>query len=182
MIAELIDRQPVSLRDGRNVVIRPLAFGDRAALTAFGRALPQAELHCIPADLQTPEAIARLVTLSDTAHARQLIAAAGNAIVGYSAVQQLSGRSREVGEGQLIVSAGWRHCGLGSALALAMLDAAHELEVSQVVVELLVEQIAGRAILERLGFSIEGALEGQIYDRYGRYHDLLVMAYRIDNE
>jgi L-amino acid N-acyltransferase YncA len=181
MIAQLIDRQPVTLRDGRTVVIRSLAFGDRAALTAFGRALPQAELHCIPAELQSPEAIARLVTLSGTAQYRQIVATAGNAIVGYGAVQQLSGRSREVAEGQLIVSAGWRHCGLGSALAMAMLDAAYELEVSQVVVELLAEQIAGRAIFERLGFSIEGALEGQVCDRYGRYHDLLVMAYRIDD-
>lgn len=182
MIEQLTDIHPATLRDGRTVVIRPLADGDRAALTAFGRTLPQDDISSIPDDLQNPEVIAWLVNMRAAAHWRQFVATAGNAIVGYSALRRLAGSSRDVAEVYLVVSAGWRRSGLGSALAEATLDAAHELEVTQVVAEMLEEHVAGRVIFERLDFSIEGVLEGQVRDQHGRYHDLLVMAYQIDDE
>jgi len=44
------------------------------------------------------------------------------------------------------------------------------------------EQIAARVIFERLGFSIEGVLEGQVCDQHGRYYNLLVIAYQLGDE
>jgi GNAT superfamily N-acetyltransferase len=180
MTKQLLDVGVTLLGDGRMVAIRPLAAGDRAALMAFARALLQEGHEYIPDDFQNPELIGRLITMSRAAHWRQLIASSGDAIVGYSAVRRLTGWSSHVGEAHLVVSAGWRCIGLGSALAEAILDAAHQLEVTQIIVEMLEEQAAGRTIFERLGFSIEGLLEGQVHDQHGRQHNLLVMACQID--
>jgi GNAT superfamily N-acetyltransferase len=182
MIEQLTDIYPVTLRDGRTVVIRPLDAGDRAALTAFGHALPQDDLRYFPDDLQCPEAFARLVKPQVAAPGRQFVAVAGHMIVGYGALRCLAGCSCDVAEIDLVVSAGWRRSGLGKALAGAILDAARDLELTQVVAEMLVEHVARRAIFERLGFSIEGVLEGLVCDQYGRHYDLLVMAYQIDYE
>ncbi|HET9222963.1 MAG TPA: GNAT family N-acetyltransferase [Roseiflexaceae bacterium] len=168
------------LGDGREVAIRPAVASDYTALLAFSRALPLHDYEYMPDDFQNCELIGRLTTLSPAAHWRQLIACSEDAIVGYAAVRRLSGCSSHVGEIQLNVSGGWRCAGLGSLLARAILDAARELEVTQVIVEMPEEQAAGRAIFERLGFSIEGLLEGQVRDRHGQHHNLLVMARQID--
>ena len=181
MLEHVTDIYPVTLRDGRTVIIRRLEAGDHAALTAFGQTLRQDELRYIPGDFQLPEAFARLVKPQVAAHGRQLVALAGDTIVGYSALRCLTGCSR-VAEIDLVISAGWRRTGLGKALAGAVLDAAHDLEVTQVVAEMLVEQVAGRAIFEQLGFSIEGVLDGLVCDQHGQHHDLLIMAYQIDDE
>jgi L-amino acid N-acyltransferase YncA len=166
------------LRDGRKVVIRPLARGDCAALAAFAADLSRGGIQYIPDDFQNPAALARLAPV--VRHARQLVALAGDAIVGYAAVHRLSGESRRVGEVELVVAAGWRNGDLGRALAAALLGAAHELQVAELVVELPEEQVADRMNFERLGFSIEGVLEGQIRDQYGQRANLLVMANQLD--
>jgi N-acetylglutamate synthase-like GNAT family acetyltransferase len=149
---------------------------DRAALTAFGHALPEGDFQYISDDLRTPEVIGRLLAQRADARWLQLVAAAGDAIVGYAALQRQAGWSGDIGEIRLAVSAGWRRSSLGSALVAAILDAAHELDMAQVVVEMLEEQVAGRLFFERLGFSIEGVLEGQVCDQHGRSQNLLVMA------
>jgi L-amino acid N-acyltransferase YncA len=177
MTEQLLDTGVVVLRDGREVVVRPLDAGDRLALMAFGRALPHYDLEYIPDDFASVEVIDRLLNMRVADHWRQLIATAGDVIVGYGAVRRLAGWSSHVGEVRLVISAGWRRNGLGSVLAAAVLDAARELGVAQVVVEMLEEQVAGRAIFERLGFGIEGLLEDQVCDRHGRRHNLLVMGY-----
>jgi ribosomal protein S18 acetylase RimI-like enzyme len=180
MAKQQFDIGVMLLGDGREVAIRPPLASDYAALLAFCRTLPQGGHEYIPDDFQNGEQIGRLITTPPGASARQLIASSGDAIVGYSAVRRLSGWSSHVGEIQLVVSGGWRCAGLGSLLARAILDAAHELEVTQVILELPEEQAAGRAIFERLGFSIEGLLEGQVRDQHGQHHNMLVMARQID--
>jgi len=179
MIEQLLDIGVTALQDGREVVVRPLEPGDRSALTAFGRALPQYDLEYIPEDFQSAEVIGRLINMCSAEHWWQLVAAAGDAIVGYAAVRRLPGWSSHVGEIRLVVSAGWRRSGLGSVLAAAVFDAARTLDVNQVIVEMLEEQAAGRAIFERLGFGVEGLLEDQVCDRQGRRHNLLIMGYAI---
>jgi len=179
MAEQLLDTGVVMLRDGREVVVRPLEAGDRLALMAFGRALPHYDLEYIPDDFASVEVIDRLLNMRAADHWRQLVATAGDAIVGYGAVRRLAGWSSHVGEVRLVISAGWRRNGLGSVLAAAVLDAARELGVAQVVVEMLEEQVAGRAIFDRLGFGVEGTFGNHALDRQGQRHTLMVMAYHV---
>jgi len=179
MTEQLIDNGVTVLRDGRAATIRPLQACDRAALLAFGSALPQYDLQYIEDDFLSPEVINRLINMCAAEHWRQFVATAGDAIVGYSSIRRLPGWSGHVGAIHLVVGGGWRRSGLGSALALATLEAAPELALTQVIVEMLEEQTAGRAIFARLGFGVEGVLEEQVCDRLGRRHNLLVMGYQI---
>ena len=171
----LLETGATALRDGREVTIRQIDAGDRAALSAFGHALPQSDLQYIPDDFQSTEVIARLINMRSAEHWRQLVATAGDAIVAYGAVRRLPGWSSHVGEIHLVVGAGWRRSGLGSALAAAILDAAREQGATQMIVQMLEEQCGGRAIFERLGFQIEGTLLDHVRDRYGRSHNLLIL-------
>jgi ribosomal protein S18 acetylase RimI-like enzyme len=170
---------PSMLRDGRAVTIRPLDELDRQALLAFGRALPYGDLLYLADDLSSPEVIARLINARFAENWRQLVALAGDQIIGYGALRRLPGWSRHVAGIHLVVSAGWRRYGLGTLLAQALVDTASDLAIDKLIVELIENQRAGRAIFERLGFQIEGRFSSHAYDRQGSCHTLIVMAERV---
>jgi len=167
---------PSVLRDGRAVTIRPLDEQDRSALLAFGRALPQGDLLYLEDDLASPEMIARLINVRFSENWRQIVASVGDQIIGYGALRRLPGWSCHVARINLIVSAGWRRQRLGSALAQAIVDAARDLQIDKLTVEMIETQFAGRAIFDRLGFQIEGQFSRHACDRQGRHHTLIVMA------
>ena len=79
----------------------------------------------------------------------------------------------------LLVNPAWRRSGLGTLLAQAVFDAARDLGATKVIVEMLEEQRAGRAIFERLGFRVEGTLADHALDRLGRPHNLMILSYHV---
>jgi L-amino acid N-acyltransferase YncA len=165
------------LRDGSQVVIRPLAEHDWSTLLRFGRTLPQDDMLYLEDDLQSPEIITRLVNASAAENWRQLVAVDwDDQIVGYAAVRRLAGWSNHVGEILLIIGPAWRRRGLGMVLARAASDAALSLGVAKVVVEIMAEQVGGHAIFERLGFAVEARFSAHARDRHGACHDLHVLA------
>jgi RimJ/RimL family protein N-acetyltransferase len=174
-----LEREPLTettLPDGRVVTIRPLDETDRAALLAFGRALPHTDQLHLEDDFTSPDTITRLVNARFAENWRQLVASVDNQIVGYSVVRRLPGWMSHVAEVGLIVSAGWRRAGIGAALARQICAVAHDLQIEKLIVEMLEEQAAGRAIFERLGFQVEGTFGCHVRDRQGQCHNLIVMA------
>ena len=167
------------LRDGREVSIRRLDEDDHAALLAFGAGLPEDDWLYLEDDLQSQEIITRLINAHAAENWRQLVAMADDQLVAYGAVRRLHGWSSHVADIQLIISSDWRHGGLGTAMAQGIFEAARELGVAKVIVEMVEEQSFGRAIFERLGFQVEGALSGHVRDRHGQQHNLLVLAYHV---
>ena len=179
MTAQQTEAPQTLLRDGRTVLIRALDEGDYAALLTFGAALPQDDLLYLENDFQNPDIIRRLVNAAAAENWRQVVALAGGAIVGYSAVRRLSGWSSHVADIHLTVGDGWRRSGLGTAMAQAIFDAARDLGVSKVIVEMMERQSAGREIFERLGFRVEGTLSQHARDRHGQPQNLLILAYHV---
>ena len=170
----------IALRDGREVIIRRLAEDDQEALLAFGSALPEDDRLYLEDDLQSPEIITRLVNAHAAENWRQIVAQVDGAIIGYGAVRRLHGWSSHVADIQLIIRAGWRHEGLGTAMAQAIFEAARELCAAKVIVEMVEAQSFGRSIFERLGFRVEGILSAHVRDRHGQQHNLLVLAYHVN--
>jgi L-amino acid N-acyltransferase YncA len=123
--------------------------------------------------------IARLINARFAENWRQFVASVGDQIIGYGALRRLPGWSCHVADINLIVSAGWRRCGLGAALAQAMVDAARDIQIDKLIAEVIETQRAGRAIFDRLGFQIEGRFSSHARDRQGRCHTLIVMAQRV---
>ena len=174
-----IASRTITGRDGRAVIIRSLDERDHEALLAFGKALPQDDWLYLRHDLQNPQTVARLTNAYAAEHWRQIVAVSDDTVVGYSNVRRLPGWSDHVGDIHLSVSPHWRRNGIGIALAQAIIDAARELGLSKVIVEVMEEQQAGRAIFERLGFQVEGLLRGHMRAHDGQPHNLLILAYHL---
>ncbi|KAB8143040.1 GNAT family N-acetyltransferase [Chloroflexia bacterium SDU3-3] len=167
------------LRQGTEVTIRALGEQDRDAMLQFGAALPTDDVIYFEDDYHSPEIITRLVNASFAENWRQIVALADGQIIGYSAVRRLPGWSKHVGDIRLLTRPDWRRRGLGTAMADAIFDAARDLGVDKVIVEMLETQVGGKAIFERLGFRVEGVLSEHALDRQGQRHNLLVLAYHI---
>jgi L-amino acid N-acyltransferase YncA len=179
MVDQQLAARQATLQHGQAATIRPLAEEDRPALLAFGQALPQDDLLYLEDDFQSHEIIARLVNAHLAENWRQLVAEADGEIVGYSSVRRLPGWSSHVADIVLLVSPKCRRTGVGMALAQATFQAARDLGVSKVIVEMVEEQQAGQAIFEQLGFRVEGTLSKHTRDRQGQFHNLLIMSYHV---
>lgn len=171
----------LALRNGREVTIRSLKEQDHEALLAFGSKLPQNDWLYLRHDLQNPQTVARLASAYAAENWRQIVAVENDAVVGYSNVRRLPGWSDHVGDIHLSVSEAWRRSGLGTALAQAISDAARDLGVAKLIVEVMEEQRAGLAIFERLGFQVEGLLRRHMRAHDGQPHNLLVLAYHLSD-
>jgi GNAT superfamily N-acetyltransferase len=168
-----------TLLDGRVVEIRPLDEVDRSALLAFGRALPQDDLLEIENDFANPDMIARLVNARFDQNWRQIVASIGDQVIGYGMARRLPGWSSHVASIGLLVSAGWRRSGLGTALLQATIDVARDLDAEKLIVEMLDSQVAGRTVFDHQGFRVEGRLSDHARDRKGQCRTLIVMAYHM---
>lgn len=180
IVAPILTTLHTTLADGTPVTIRPLTENDCDALSSFGLSLPPNDRLYLEDDLQSHDIITRLINAHAAENWRQLVASIDDEIAGYAAVRQLPGWSNHVGSIMLAVSDGCRRRGLGTLLGQAVFDAARDLGVHKVIVEMLAEQCAGRAIFERLGFQVEGVLSKHARDRAGQVHDLLIMAYHVE--
>lgn len=170
----------VRLHDGTAVRLRRLAEDDMEPLSAFGTSLTRDDWLYLDVDMRSPSTLARLVTAYAATTWRQLVAQVGERIVGYSSVRMLPGWKSHVGDIHLVVAEEVRGRGLGTLLAQATVEAGRELGVCKLLLEMVAEQSAGRAIFERLGFRVEGRLTSQARDERGELHDLLVLGHHLE--
>jgi RimJ/RimL family protein N-acetyltransferase len=170
----------LSLRDGRAVVVRVLGGEDSEALERFGARLREDDWRYLDIDLQNPATVERLVRAHEAANWRQLVADAEGELVGYANVRQLAGWKNHVGDIHLVVGEDARGSGLGTALARAVVEAGRELGVAKLMLQMLVEQSAGRTIFDHLGFRQEGVLVRHARDAEGTDHDLLILGLLLD--
>jgi L-amino acid N-acyltransferase YncA len=171
----------IALLDGRSVTLRPLSANDGMALYQFGCSLPDDDWHYLQSDLRSLDTTTRLVNARAAEHWRQIVAAADDgAIAAYASARALPGRSSHVVTLQTIVTGGWRHAGLGTSVAHAIVAAARALGGRKVTVDMVDAQDDGQSIFARLGFVVEGTLLRHARGRDGRQYTVLVMAAPLD--
>lgn len=111
---------------------------------------------------------------------RTIVAADAGAVVGLVWVEVGSAWSAHVGRLRVVLAPAVRGRGLGRRLALAGLEAALELGLAKVVVEVRSDQDAVIGLFAGLGFVPEALLTDQIRTPDGEYHDLITLAHRAD--
>ena len=169
----------VTTDDGRHLIVRKLGEGDRDALAAFGASLPKDDWLYLDVELQTSATVTRLVNAVDARNWRQLVAVDGETIVGYANVRQLPGWKRHVGDIALVVSDDYRRHGGGAALAAAIVEAAGDLSLTKLMVEIVEEQHGGQLIFKRFGFQQEGLLTDHAVDYLGNPRNLVLLSYHL---
>ena len=168
---------PAIVCDGRPIAIRPFAQGEEEAVVAFARTLPEHDLLFLNRDITEPRVVAAWAREIDEGTIESLLAWDGDEVVATTAlVRDPLGWSPHVGEARLLVAPRARGCGLGQALANAMIARGIELGLAKLTVRMTVDQVGAIAIFETLGFRGEALLKNHVKDRAGTLHDIAVLS------
>ena len=106
----------------------------------------------------------------------ELVAAIEDQIIGQAGLRRLSGRQHHMAYLGMGVHDGWVRRGVGTALMLALLDAADNwLGIRRIQLTVYVDNAPAIHLYKRFGFIVEGTHQAYAL-RDGRYVDAYVMA------
>jgi L-amino acid N-acyltransferase YncA len=180
--SEVAEQYPktVTLPNGPQVQIRPMAAIDRDAVIDFARALPQEDLLFLRVDLTEPSVVDEWIRNIAAGHSSTLLAYDDSGLIGYAAVHRTTAPwTRRVGEIRVNVSPKYRGKGLGRVLTAQIFDLARSLGLSKLVANMTSDQHGALSAFRRLGFVPEAVLADYVEDRQGRLRDLVMMTYDI---
>jgi RimJ/RimL family protein N-acetyltransferase len=166
----------VQLKDGSEVLIRPLTKDDFELSLAFFRELPREDLDYLRGDPSQREVLERRFKEMESGEYDRLIALAGDRIVAEGTLE-MTGRdwTSHVGELRLIVARDFQRKGLGMLMAHELYSLAARCKLEKIMVTLMRPQTAARNIFRKLGFREEMVLPDHVRDRSGKTQDLILM-------
>jgi L-amino acid N-acyltransferase YncA len=167
----------ILLRDGTQVVIRPLMANDATPLLEFFQRIPEEERYYLKEDVTSPEVIQRWCYDIDFLRAVPIVALVNDHIVADATLHRSRAMARcHVGELRIVVDPAYREIGLGRRLIGELLDIAVELGLIAAVFE-LVDRHENLAIAaaKSMGFQAVALLKERIRDFWGDHQDLVIM-------
>lgn len=165
------------LRDGREVVLRPMHRGDGPALLDMFLRVPVGDRFFLRDDVASPNVVGRWAEELDYQRVLPILALAGERIVADVTLHFSAHPARShVAEIRYTVDPEFRYQGLGGRLIQELLDIAHRRGIRKVMLELVAvgEDAAIRAA-ERSGFRQLVRLPEQVQDQQGVPFDLILL-------
>ncbi len=161
----------------RTATLRVMEKSDRDRVLDFARSLPPDDLLFLRKDITASQVVDEWLGDIEAGHTITVLAEADGELVGYgSLLLDASSWGRHMGEIRVLVKSDYRGVGLGRRLAFDVFGIAKVLGLDKITARMTPEQTRTRAILERLGFTVDAVLRGFVSDREGKVHDLVVMS------
>lgn len=165
---------------GGDVLLRPFAHGDEAAVLGFASSLPERDLLFLTRDITQPKVVSAWLRDVDDGTIVSLLALQGPKVVGTTAVvRDALSWSPHVGDIRVLVSPELRGQGLGHILAQEAMKTAIALGLEKLTVRMTVDQQAAIAVFESLGFRGEALLRDHVKDRTGMRHDIAILSHNV---
>jgi len=166
----------VQLKNGTNVVIRPMTADDLERSHRFFLALPADDRYMLRVDVTDREAVLLRMDPSPAYDHYRLVALAGEVIVADATLYQpRQGWKRHTAEVRAIVAHEFRDRGLGALLFHELFQEATRRKVERLYGMIMSQQEAARRIADALGFRVELVLPDQRRTLDGELHDVAVM-------
>lgn len=168
--------ETAQLRDGTEVIIRPMTTGDLESSLAFFVGLPEEDRACLRRDVTKMGVIQLRIREMQDGSVRRLVALVHDEIVADGAIELASyGWERHVGELRLIVAREYQRKGLGTVMAHSLYVLASSMGIEELVVKMMLSQSGARNIFRNLGFRDETVLHNFVKDTAGKRQDLILM-------
>ncbi len=175
------DGGPRTLKlSGGDVLLRPFAPGDEAAVLGFASALPEHDLLFLTRDITQAKVVQAWMRDVEDGTIVSLLALKGPKVVGTSAVvRDALSWSPHVGDVRVLVAPEMRGQGLGHILAQEAVATATAMGLEKLTVRMTIDQQAAIAVFESLGFRGEALLRDHVKDRAGKPHDLAILSHNV---
>jgi len=165
-----------TLKNGRQVVIRPLNEDDFDGLYGFFRALPEDDRLFLRNDVTDPELIRKWVENIDLEHVIPLIALEGDKVVADGTLHWARhGWTMHVGQIRMVTARTHRGIGLGTLMARELVALAEERGLEKLHVDVIEDNVGSVRMCERVGFKLEAVLKDMVKDQKGTKRNLAIM-------
>ena len=166
----------IKLKDGAEVVIRPLQREDKEALLAFFKGLPDEDRQFLKEDVTDESVVNRWIRDLDYDRVLPLVAEQDGGIIGDASLHfNRHGWFRHMAELRCVVAKDHQKRGLGSFLMRELLSHASDKGIEKIMGQLTSEQETAFRAFSSLGFEKEAELKDFVCDIKGKKHNIVLM-------
>ena len=165
------------LKDGTEVLIRPLRIEDLDRSLAFFQALPEEDRAYLRVDVTKRDLVERRICSAlRSDKMKRIVALAGEEIVADGALEVGGDEwDRHVAEIRVIVARPYQRRGLGTLMMRELYAEAASHKVQEIVVRIMRPQTSAWAIARKLGVHEEVLLHDYLKDLSGQKQDLILL-------
>ncbi len=169
------------LKDGQEIILRPMVKEDFKPLHDFFSRVPQEDRMFLKEDVSNPAVITSWIESLDYSKVIPILAECDGEIIGDATLHRRSfGWFKHVGDIRLVIDANYRRKGLGLLLAREIFFLAIHLKLEKIVAEMMDTQTSAIKIFESLGFKKEAELKHFVSALDGTKHTLVIMTHDVD--
>jgi L-amino acid N-acyltransferase YncA len=181
----ITDRYPKSLalREGGEIIVRPLIASDLPKLLEFFKQLSADDRRFLRDDVLNEAVVARWCQKLDYQSVLPLVAVLDDRIVGdVSLHRRRDGWKRHIGQVRVTVDPEFRRRGIASLLLQELKDIGLDIGLDKLSAEIIPEQTGAIETFEGMGFVEVATLPEYGLDLRGASHDLVMLVYELKDE
>ncbi len=164
------------LKDGTEVVIRPLARDDFDQLLAFFESLPEEDRLFLRHDVSDPEIVRKWTEELDLERVIPLVAFDGEELVADGSLHFMPHEwMKHVGHIRLATARSLRNKGLGGLIVRELVALATNRNLEKLQVYVIEDNVGAIKMCEAVGFEKAAVLKGMFKDRSWKSRDLAIM-------
>lgn len=166
----------VTLKDGTDVLIRPLTTGDVEKSFKFFKNLPSSDKMYLRSDVTHKEVVRERIRDLERNREKAIVAVSGDKIIADGSIESaIHGWKKHMAELRLIIARDFQRKGLGMIMARELYFMAASDKVQEIVVKMMRPQVGAQKIFKRLGFHEDITLPKYVRDLKGHRQDLIIM-------
>ena len=164
------------LKDGTEVLLRPMVKADREMVGDFFGRLTSSVLQYVRHDVTNPKVLDKWFDQLDYQKVFPLLAFVKNRVVGNATLHRVAyGWRAHLGTVRIVVEPEFHEKGLGTLMINELVDLAQEFGLEKLMVEFPLKAYGALTMFKNVGFSPRAVIEGLMKDRHGENLDVVVM-------
>ena len=164
------------LKDGTEVLLRPMVRTDRKQLGEFFARLTPSVLQYVRNDVTDPKVIDRWFDQLDYERVFPLLGLKDEQIVSNASLHRVAyGWRKHLGTIRIVVEPTFHEKGLGTLMINELVDLALEFGLEKLMVEFPLKAHGALAMFKKAGFSPRGVIDGLMKGRHGEDIDIVIM-------
>ena len=152
-------REVITLRDGVNILLRPLDKEDGKHLEELFHPLSDEDLRVFRSNVKDAEVVQAWCMDLNYDEVLPILALVKDRAVGLGTLHFFHGSRRHIGEVRIFLGKDFRRRGLGIKLVRAMIELARKQGLNYLIGEVLADQTKVIRAFEQLGYEVQCTLE-----------------------
>jgi GNAT superfamily N-acetyltransferase len=164
------------LKDGTEVLLRPMVKADRKAVGDFFCRLPSSVLQYVRHDVIDQKVLDEWFDHLDYDRVFPLLAIKDNKVVANASLHRVAyGWRKHLGTVRIVVEPEFHEKGLGTLMINELVDLSMEFGLEKLMVEFPLKSHSALSMFKRVGFSPRAVIEGLMKNRHGENVDVVIM-------